>query len=95
MARESRVRTAVQFGGFVSAARPGERTVYHTGFLLDDRVAADQTTPRRVERALTLDALAEHVGFAADAGLVRLVQRVRSGARDYLAIRTRRKGRMW
>lgn len=79
--RESVIRTMVQFGGFVSSARPGDRVVYHTGFLHDDRLERNGVR-----------LLADYIALAAEAGLVAMTQRRNAGVTEYLATRTRRKG---
>lgn len=80
-----RSKTAIQFGGFVSAARPGQRCVYHVGCLIDDRATSPQ-----------VNALADIAALAGEAGLVSLHhRRVRDGVASYVAIRTQRKGWAW
>jgi len=93
MPTEMTVNSIVQFGGFLATARVGERAVYHTGFLLDDRVP-DKKSGRDAVHARALDMLADHVALSADAGLITLTQRrCGEGQWDYLAIRIKRKGR--
>lgn len=80
--RERTITSPIAFGGFLQVAKAGDRCVYHTGCLIDDR----QTHAH-------VHVMAEFVAFAADLGLVLLHQvRVSDGLARYVAVRTRRKG---
>jgi hypothetical protein len=72
---------------WLRTARPGDRFIYHQGFLVVDRGAMSSLRERERRR---LDALATAVRTAASAGLVHLLQkRLDVGTFDYLAVRAR------
>jgi hypothetical protein len=78
--KETAARTLVQFGGWLAIAQPGDRALYHTGFLARDRQDSDR-----------LDEFADHVALLSDSGMVSLIRRRVGEERwDYLAERTRR-----
>jgi hypothetical protein len=72
---------------WLRTARPGDRFVYHRGFLVVDRGA---NSPLRERERRRLDALATAALAAASAGLVHLLQkRLNVGTFDYLAVKAR------
>jgi hypothetical protein len=74
------------FRAWLRTARPGERVVYHQGFLVVDRGPNSLLEERRRRR---LDVLATATGAAAAAGHVHLVQWRRAvGTFVYLAVKT-------
>jgi hypothetical protein len=76
---------ADDFRAWLRISRPGDRVVYHQGFLVVDR---GTSSPLRERERRRLDVLATAAGAAAAAGLVHLVQwRCAPGTFVYLAVK--------
>jgi hypothetical protein len=74
-------------GAWLTNARPGDRFVYHHGFLVVDRAV---NSPLRARDRRRLDVLAKAALGAASAGVVHLLQqRLDAGTFDYIAVKAR------
>lgn len=88
--------TLAAFTRWVEVARPGEKMVYHTGFLVIDREKIVQLPSYGIARVFIepYHAIGQYAWWAYERGLVVLVQRKRSdGVFDYIAIKRKRRNR--
>jgi hypothetical protein len=87
--RPLRVTRKGELTAWLDRAQPGNRVVYHLGFLAVDRSC---TSSLNEGERRHLDALATAAGSAAAAGIVHLVQeRLAAGTFRYLAVRALQK----
>ena len=80
------------FNNWLEAAKPGDRTEYHRGHLVIDRVNGFSRLGEKSRRELCV--IASHVASLADEGRLVLVQRhLAEGEFSYLAIKTKQPAR--